>query len=463
MGSCAGSKRCDSITQGSTGAAPTQFRRADIHIAPSQFVKESNADFREYYDIGKKLGGGTFACFTHAGAYGEVYVCVHKTSHLTRAVKVMDKTAIEESEKERFLSEIKILKMMDHPNIVKLYEVYQDRKRYYLVTELSSQQTNVLCRLCTGGELFDRLAKDKIMDEHDSASIMKQLLSAVVYCHANNVVHRDLKPENLLLESPEENARIKVIDFGTSQIFNSNKKMTVKIGTPYYIAPEVLNQSYTEKCDVWSCGVILYILICGYPPFVGRNDFDIMSKIKKGIIRMIGPAWENATDLVKDLVKHMLTYDPKKRFSAQQALNHPWVKKFCQQCFDKEFTIELLNNMRSFKTQNKLQQAALTYIASQLTTSQEKEKLQNTFILLDLNGDGRLSTDELVVAFKQFFDADFPAEKESETIMMQLDIDENGYIDYTEFVLATLNKKRLLSTERLYLAFSLFDRVYRAT
>ena len=136
--------------------------------------------------------------------------------------------------------------------------------------------------------MFDKLSKDKTMDEKDSANIMKQLLSAIVYCHAGNVVHRDLKPENLLLESPEENARIKVIDFGTSQIFNPTKKMTVKIGTPYYIAPEVLSQSYTEKCDVWSCGVILYILLCGYPPFVGRNDFDIMNKIKKGIIKMTG-------------------------------------------------------------------------------------------------------------------------------------------------------------------------------
>ena len=143
-------------------------------------------------------------------------------------------------------------------------------------------------RLCTGGELFDRLSKDKPMEEKDSANIMKQLLSSIVYCHTKNVVHRDLKPENLLLESNEENARIKVIDFGTSQIFNQSKKMTVKIGTPYYIAPEVLSQSYTEKCDVWSCGVILYILVCGYPPFVGRNDNDIMNKIKKGIIKMTG-------------------------------------------------------------------------------------------------------------------------------------------------------------------------------
>jgi len=359
----------------------------------------------------------------------------------------MDKTVIDESETERFLTEINILKIMDHPNIVKLYEVYQDKKRYYLVTEL-----------CTGGELFDRLSKDKLMDEKDSANIMKQLLSAIVYCHAKNVVHRDLKPENLLLESPDENARIKVIDFGTSQIFNPSKKMTAKIGTPYYIAPEVLSQSYTEKCDVWSCGVILYILTCGYPPFVGRNDFDIMNRIKKGIIKMTGAAWDNASDLVKDLVKHMLTYDPKKRYSAQQALNHPWIKKYCRQSYDKEFTMELLNNLRTFQTQHKLQEAAMTYIASQLTTTHEKDKLQNTFINLDINGDGKLSTEELISAFKELFGADFPAEQEVESVMARLDVDHNGYIDYTEFVMATINKKKLLSKERLQMAFAAFDK-----
>ena len=142
--------------------------------------------------------------------------------------------------------------------------------------------------MCTGGELFERLSQEKTLKEDDAANVMKQLLSAIVYCHSSHVVHRDLKPENLLLDTPEKDARIKVIDFGTSQIFNPSKKMTTKIGTPYYIAPEVLTKSYTEKCDVWSCGVILYILLCGHPPFIGRNDAEIISRIKTGIIKMSG-------------------------------------------------------------------------------------------------------------------------------------------------------------------------------
>lgn len=117
---------------------------------------------------------------------------------------------------------------------------------------------------------------------------MKQILSAVVYCHANKVVHRDLKPENLLLESDEPNAKLKVIDFGVSQVFDKTKKMTTKIGTPYYIAPEVLNKSYTEKCDVWSCGVILYVLLSGSQPFAGNKEFEVCQKIKKGVYTIKG-------------------------------------------------------------------------------------------------------------------------------------------------------------------------------
>lgn len=130
--------------------------------------------------------------------------------------------------------------------------------------------------------------KNKNFSERDAGMVMKQLLSAVVYCHSKNVVHRDLKPENLLMESSAKDAPLKVIDFGTSQIFDTGKKMTTKIGTPKYIAPEVLSKSYTEKCDVWSCGVILYVLLSGSPPFSGNNDYEIFQKIQKGTYTMAG-------------------------------------------------------------------------------------------------------------------------------------------------------------------------------
>ena len=127
-------------------------------------------------------------------------------------------------------------------------------------------------RLCNGGELFDKIAEEQYFSETDAAKIIKQILSAVNYCHQRNIVHRDLKPENLLLNRDAEDPKITIIDFGTSGIFDPSQKMQQKYGTPYYIAPEVLNNSYDEKCDLWSIGVILYILLCGYPPFNGAND-----------------------------------------------------------------------------------------------------------------------------------------------------------------------------------------------
>ena len=161
---------------------------------------------------------------------------------------------------------------------MKLYEFFQDDKHYYIVTEL-----------CTGGELFDKITKKQIFGEADAARYFKQILSAVVYCHALKIVHRDLKPEKLLLESEDEGANIKVIDFGTSQVFNPDKKMSQKFGTPYYIAPEVLKKEYNEKCDVWSCGVILYILLSGKPPFSGKNEQEIIKQVETGVYRMDAP------------------------------------------------------------------------------------------------------------------------------------------------------------------------------
>jgi calcium-dependent protein kinase len=191
---------------------------------------------------------------------------------------------------------------------VRLYEVFQDDKRYYLVTEL-----------CTGGELFEEIAKRTNFSEADAAEIIKQVLSAVSYCHAKKICHRDLKPENLLLDS-KTNKTIKVIDFGTSQKLDKNSKMDKPFGTAYYIAPEVLDSQYTEKCDVWSIGVILYILLSGHPPFDGKDDKEIVKKVRMGTYSTTGQEFKNISADAIDLIKKMLTYDPKARCSAQNAI-----------------------------------------------------------------------------------------------------------------------------------------------
>lgn len=164
-------------------------------------------------------------------------------------------------------------------------------------------------------------------DEGDAAIVMKQLLSAINYCHSKKIVHRDLKPENMLLEQDKDLEKIKIVDFGTSLVYDSGKKLEEKLGTAYYIAPEVIKKSYNEKCDLWSCGVIMYILISGEPPFNDpRADNDaIMKKVELGKYDIEHGIWKSVSKEAKDLIKKLLTYDPAERISAEQALRHPWI------------------------------------------------------------------------------------------------------------------------------------------
>lgn len=197
-----------------------------------------------------------------------VYEVIDKRLNIKRAMKTIDKTKIKNC-LEELIGEVEILKTLNHPNIIKIYEIIEEPRRLHIITEL-----------CTGGELYENIIACKRLTENKAAYYMQQLLSAVSYCHSHGIVHRDLKPENLLLQSDAPDAPLKVIDFGTSRRFTTAKALTKFVGTVYYIAPEVLKEQYDEKCDVWSCGVILYIMLCGTPPFNGKSDAEIFNKIR---------------------------------------------------------------------------------------------------------------------------------------------------------------------------------------
>ena len=287
---------------------------------------------------------------------------------------------------------------------------------------------------------------------------MKQVLSAVAYCHDQNIVHRDLKPENLLLDSDGAGAIIKVIDFGTSQKYDPEKKMHQTYGTPYYIAPEILAGEYNEKCDVWSCGVIMYILLCGRPPFDGQTDDEILENVSKGTYKTDSAVWKNVSKDGLGLVQKCLTYDPEKRISAKDALNHSWIKNLTEGInVDTVLASNALNNLKEFRAERKLQQAVCTFMVSQMATKEEMDELHKAFSSLDKNSDGKLSRDELLTGFTEIMGA-AAAQDEVERIMNTVDTDGNGWIDYSEFVMATLNKKNLLSDERLEAAFRIFDK-----
>lgn len=317
------------------------------------------------------------------------------------------------------------------------------KNRYYLITEL-----------CTGGELFDEIAKKTVFNEKDAAIIIEQVLEAIAYCHNKSIVHRDLKPENILIDSSNNN-NIKVIDFGTSQKMSQKYKMNQAFGTSYYIAPEVLVTDYDEKCDVWSIGVIMYILLSGKPPFDGDSDKEICKKVKEGKYSLAGEEWDDISKEGKDLLKKLMTYDPKKRISWAEALKHEWFAEI-NRAGDTKNTISALQNLKDFRAEKKLQQAAITFIVSQLASKEEMDELQKAFKALDINKTGVLSREELLIGYRQLM-GDL-AEVEVDRIMAIADTDKSGAIDYSEWVVATINKNQLLSDEKMKQAFDLFDK-----
>ena len=298
---------------------------------------------------------------------------------------------------------------------------------------------------------------------------MKQVLSCVNYCHKQNIVHRyiisnnpffrDLKPENvLLLEQNKDFDAIKIIDFGTSLVYDSNKSLDEKLGTPYYIAPEVLNKKYNEKCDIWSCGVLLYITISGMPPFNGQSDQEIMKKVRIGKFSFSDPCWSNVSDKAKDMISKLLTYDPEHRPSAEQCLQHPWILEMSQSTVDQNLAMGALSNLKTFRADQKLKQATFAFIASQLLTKGEQENLAKIFKAIDKNGDGKLSKEEIMDGYDQFFGKNLDKD-DIEKMFDAVDIDKSGFIDYSEFVIASMNEKNLLTNDKLQAAFKMFDKV----
>lgn len=221
-----------------------------------------------------------------------------------RAVKRLVKEKMSPHARIRLEYEIDILKNLDHPNILRLYEVFEDKKYIYLVTEY-----------CQGGELFDEIISRQRFNENDAATIVKQLLSAIAYCHQKKVCHRDLKPENILIDN-KETLQIKLIDFGTSQRFEDEEKMELVLGTAYYIAPEVLKGHYDEMCDIWSCGVITYILLSGEPPFPGGDDKEILKNVVMGKFGFTREVWKSRSKESKEFIQSMMKVNPTTRPTA---------------------------------------------------------------------------------------------------------------------------------------------------
>ena len=405
----------------------------EIKIKKATFISSKTTPISKDYIMGKSIG---------TGAFGTVRLCIHKATRQTRACKILKKAT---QDIKALQEEVEILSKLSHPNIMQLYEVYNDKTNFYIVSEF-----------CQGGELFDAISKKGNFNENEASKIMKQVLSAITYSHQNNIVHRDLKPENILLEDKGNDSIIKIIDWGCAKNFNKNEKLTNKDGTPYYIAPEVIEGNYDEKCDIWSCGVILYIMLCGYPPFDGESEEEILDKVKKGSFEFPKEEWKNISKDAIDLIEKMLTFESNKRISALECLRHNWfIKNKNKGISDKKTAKNIISNMKKFKRGKKLEQASIAFIVNQLISKDERKELIKQFQDWDTNGDGVLSRDEIIEGYRKTYGA--VDENEIDNIMKSIDLDGNGVIDYNEFLSCAFNRDKIMSKDNLELTFKAFD------
>lgn len=401
------------------------------------FVGEKKSRISDDFFISQRLG---------KGAYSEVFLAKHRISGILRCIKLTRKRNLMKAEDDAIFDEIKILRDMDHPNIMKVYEYYQDTSSIYIVSEYLS-----------GGELFDRIIANKYFGERTAANYMQQILSAVAYLHDHNVVHRDLKPENIVFESKDPNANLKIIDFGTSKKIKKNERMNAKLGTAYYIAPEVLKNNYDSKCDIWSCGVILYVFLCGYPPFNAKTDDEIFKKILQGSYVFPSEEWNFVSPQAKDMVTKMLTYDPYARPTAAELLKHEWFTAVNTQHVSKETNIHVLKNFLGFYSNYKLQKAILIYFVNFFDLTEEKTRLLQAFKDLDKDHDGQISRSELIEAYKKVTNSPL-VDTQVEEILKKLDFNKTSAIDFSEFLVANINYNQMMNQERLRQIFSLIDK-----
>ena len=406
--------------------------QALIRIDKSDFVRMKDDNIFDEYELKEKLG---------EGAYGSIYKVQQKYTNYLRAVKAIKKKYVDSTE---FYNEIEVLKALDHPNIIKLFDCYQDKSYYYMVEEY-----------CSGGDLFDYIQKEKFFTERKAGTIFNQLLSAVNHLHKKRIVHRDLKPENIvLIESKKKDVFIKLIDFGTS-ITIKGKNLTQELGTIYYIAPEVFMNNYNEKADIWSCGIILYTMLCGHPPFCGNKENIIKSKILHSKLIFPSKEFKSVSKQAIEYIKHLLSYDPEDRPSAEEALNNKWLQSMISHGNSK-LSEYIITNLIKFRTTLGLQKATVSFLTNQISINEEIKKLKEEFDKIDVNKDGEISKDELIRCLETIYPRQ-EAILRANAIFKEIDFNNDGSINFSEFLTVNIQKEKLLNEETLDKAFRMFD------
>ncbi|BDA50363.1 Calcium-dependent protein kinase 34 [Coccomyxa sp. Obi] len=418
---------------------PTNNKKAAASSSRDRLTEnvlgKTTEDVTSLYTLGKVLGRGQFGTTRLATekATGKDFACKSIAKR-----KLLAKEDVEDVRRE-----VQIMHhLKGHEHIVTLIGAYEDKQSIHLVMEL-----------CSGGELFDRIVAKGHYTEKDAAGLIRTIVSVVAHCHSLGVIHRDLKPENFLLFTKEEDSPLKATDFGLSVFYRPGQMFNDVVGSAYYVAPEVLKRKYGKEADIWSCGVILYILLSGVPPFWGETEQQIFDAVAKGHIDFATDPWPHISSEAKAVVRAMLQQDPKKRATADQILRHSWMKENGT-ASDKPLDNVILTRMRGFMNMNKLKKEALKVIAGGMSP-EEIAGLRSLFQSLDTDKSGTVTLEELKEGLaKQGSEV---TQRELQALVESMDFDANGSIDYDEFCAATINMSQLQLEENMHRAFLHFD------
>jgi len=394
----------------------------------------------EVYDLGTSTSIGE-------GGFGKVRLAKLRGSEERFAIKEIRKRTEDKYKRARgmtmqqIMNEAGALSKLKHPNILRMHSLYEDHVNVYLVMDF-----------CDGGDLYDALREATSFSEKQAASLMQQVLRGVSYMHAESVCHRDLKPENFLLGSRPSDLKscdLRIIDFGCAWNFSSAEETTsIRMGTEKYMAPEVMNGSYTYCCDNFSCGVVTFVLLCGHYPFANA------SATKNAEVSFKHPTWRAVSSDAHELIKKLLDKTPRTRYTATQALEHPWIKSIAPHATDAPLPSSVLDSLHQFCSEGLLKKAALNAIAHTFK-EEELQSLRDTFVRLDENHDGTISMSELKVALEQSGTAE--QQQRLMELMKGMDLDGDGRIDYREFVASSIEKQQYQGESVCWRAFSSFD------
>lgn len=396
-------------------------------------IKEESV--HNYYTIGAEISSEHFE---------NVFKCKSILTNKHYYAKIFSSGTMDPDIIKSFLQEVQLLREADHPNIIKVIDIFHDHTNAVVITEQYK-----------GGELLERVQKEDSLNENLIAGYLKQMTSAVSYLHSQGVVHRDLRPESFMFLDNDKASCLKLINFGTCKFFEKDEVLLERIGSPMYMAPEVVFESYNEKCDIWSLGVILYLLLTGKAPFEGDSEEELMQNVMTKELKFKGRTWKKISAEAKDLLQHMLDKSVSHRYSAKDVMQHTFiVAKAGVSPKDFENLASTLRKLNKFETDSKLHRATLAFIVNQVMSADELGSLKNDFRLLDKDGDGILSKSEVEEAMVKHSGM---SKNDFDELIGKVDMNGDGQINYSEFLTATINWENEMSRERLEHAFKMFD------